>query len=299
MSGIAESPPGNDQPPCSLEQGRVAGAAGRPVEVDLHIPPGQNLPLVLICHGFKGFKDWGFFPDLAARIARSGLACVRFNNSHNGTGLGADATEFTRLDLFERDRMSYRLLDLQAVMDALSNHSLPGSERLDSTQAAILGHSLGGAVALIAQRELSFRCLVTLAAIQNTGFSPEQISILERDGRILIPNARTGQMMPLGRDALLDWRRFEARFDLEACARDLRIPWLIAHGDGDGTVPVSAARAHLKHAPRGLARLQIIPSADHVMDVKHPFQGPSDSYISFSEACVSFLQEHLPGPPSN
>jgi len=25
----------------------------------------KNSPAVLLCHGFKGFKDWGFFPLLA------------------------------------------------------------------------------------------------------------------------------------------------------------------------------------------------------------------------------------------
>ena len=28
---------------------------------------GEERPAVLICHGFKGFKDWGFFPKLAER----------------------------------------------------------------------------------------------------------------------------------------------------------------------------------------------------------------------------------------
>ena len=24
----------------------------------------RNVPTIIICHGFKGFKDWGFFPLL-------------------------------------------------------------------------------------------------------------------------------------------------------------------------------------------------------------------------------------------
>ena len=38
---------------------------GLPIRGDLHLPDGESPHrLVLIAHGFKGFKDWGFFPFL-------------------------------------------------------------------------------------------------------------------------------------------------------------------------------------------------------------------------------------------
>ena len=44
---------------------------------------------IVICHGFKGFKDWGFFPHTARELAaRTGYPAVTFNFS--GSGIGPD-----------------------------------------------------------------------------------------------------------------------------------------------------------------------------------------------------------------
>ena len=44
-------------------------------------------------HGFKGFKDWGFFPHLADRLARAGLVAVSFNFSGSGVGPDGETSE--------------------------------------------------------------------------------------------------------------------------------------------------------------------------------------------------------------
>jgi uncharacterized protein len=44
------------------------------------------LPVILFVHGFKGFKDWGAFPDACEEFARVGFAVVAFNLSLNGVG---------------------------------------------------------------------------------------------------------------------------------------------------------------------------------------------------------------------
>ena len=53
-------------------------------------------PAVVIVHGFKGFKDWGFFPLVAQRLAAAGHAAVSFNftgsgvTRHDGRGCAGD-----------------------------------------------------------------------------------------------------------------------------------------------------------------------------------------------------------------
>ena len=54
---------------------------------------GDGAPAVVICHGFKGFKDWGFFPEVAAALAASGYLAISFNFS--GSGIGSDLCDFT------------------------------------------------------------------------------------------------------------------------------------------------------------------------------------------------------------
>ena len=39
---------------------------------------------LILVHGFKGFKDWGFFPFTAEHFAKCGYFVITFNFSHNG-----------------------------------------------------------------------------------------------------------------------------------------------------------------------------------------------------------------------
>ena len=273
---------------------RLVGAAERPVSVVTHTPVGSGPhPALVICHGFKGFKDWGFFPWLADGLAEGGVAAVRFDFSHNGVGEGADSADFTRLDLFEQDRMSYRLQDLAVVHDALGRGDLPGSGCVDRERLAVFGHSLGGAVATLSLKERPFRALVTLAAVDRVAFEPAQRAILERDGRLLIPNARTGQEMPLGIAALHDIEADPTRFDLDAAAASHGRPWLILHGEDDPTVPVAAARRLAGLARDGTTRLRVFPGADHVLGARHPFTGPTPELQRALAEIQDFLSDNL------
>ncbi|HEX8254364.1 MAG TPA: alpha/beta hydrolase, partial [Thermoanaerobaculia bacterium] len=73
---------------------------GLPIRGDLDIPDRPRA-LVVIVHGFKGFKDWGFFPWVAQRLLQHRLAVCRFNMSRSG--IGDDPESFDRLDLIEKD----------------------------------------------------------------------------------------------------------------------------------------------------------------------------------------------------
>src|SRR3989449_11334576 len=65
----------------------LTGADGGPLRGDVTSAGGER-PVVVVCHGLKGFKDWGFFPYVAERLARSGFAGVSFNFSGARVGEG-------------------------------------------------------------------------------------------------------------------------------------------------------------------------------------------------------------------
>jgi hypothetical protein len=64
-----------------------------------HLPAAGRTPVgvVLLCHGFKGYKDYGFFPHLASSLARDGFIAHRFNFSHSGVTPIYET--FARIDL--------------------------------------------------------------------------------------------------------------------------------------------------------------------------------------------------------
>ena len=113
--------------------------------VDLPDEPGER-PAVVICHGFKGFMEWAFFPALAALLAERGYVAVRFNLS--GTGMRPGDERVTDPDAFRANTYSRELAELLAVLDATGQSIAPG--RVDRGRIGLVGHSRGGGDALLA-----------------------------------------------------------------------------------------------------------------------------------------------------
>ncbi len=44
----------------------------------------KECPIVVFCHGYKGFKDWGAWNLMATHFANTGYCFIKFNFSHNG-----------------------------------------------------------------------------------------------------------------------------------------------------------------------------------------------------------------------
>jgi len=51
----------------SREAWSIEGADGQPILGDTHLPEAPPRGVLVICHGFKGYKDYGFFPPSGRR----------------------------------------------------------------------------------------------------------------------------------------------------------------------------------------------------------------------------------------
>ena len=245
-------------------------ADGLPLGLDLWLPAeaAGPLPLVLLCHGFKGFRRWGMFPHIAESLAAGGRAVALFDLTHNGTAPGSEQ-DFTRLDLFERQTLSRHVADLLFVLESLREPHWSDEHALLTDAPWLVGHSLGGGVAILAAAaEPSVAGVVTLNGVSHVQRIPAaaRAQLAER-GHVIIPNARTGQDMPLG----TPWFEDADRTDLAAAARSLACPALVLAGSADSVVPPDEARALGAWIPR--ARLEFVTGADHTFCARHPWQG--------------------------
>src|SRR3989449_9497888 len=94
----------------------LTGADGGALRGDVTSAGGER-PVVVVCHGLKGFKDWGFFPYIAERLARSGFAVVSVNFS--GAGVGGGNGTFDELERVARNNYTHRLRDPDSVLRPL------------------------------------------------------------------------------------------------------------------------------------------------------------------------------------
>lgn len=256
--------------------------------LDLRYDEGtRDAPTIIIMHGFKGFKDWGFFPNLASRMIDSGYATVCFNFTRNG--IGSDLKTFTELDKFAENTYSHELADMEIILEAIKSGSI-GKNIIDPEKLGLLGHSRGGAIAIMTAREHEdeFQALVTWASISNLyRYSDGQIKQWEKKGYIEIENARTNQMMRINKTFLNDLKKNKKRFNLLKAAEDIEIPSLFVHGDQDTSVPHSESEELLENCSAYSKRLELIEGADHTFGIKHPFNSDTAEYET---ACT--LTEH-------
>lgn len=270
----------------TLRSFRITGADGGPLRGDIRTA-GPDRPAVILCHGFKGFKDWGYFPVIADRLARAGCSVVSFNFS--GSGVGEDGT-FGERERFGHNTYSRELTDLDRMLGVVSD----GTIDLQPSTIGLLGHSMGGGVAVLqAARDERVRALVTWAATGRFGrlWRPEQVPAWRKSGTLDVVNQRTGDVLPLYTDILDDLERNATTLDVARAAANVRVPWLIAHGTADESVPVDDARSLL--AANDRAELLLLTGAGHTFGVAHPWRGSSPSFDQLAEATVGWFTRHL------
>ncbi len=274
---------------------RIEPRPGHVIRGDLWSPPdsGESDTAVVICHGFKGFKDWGFFPYLSSRIAaRTSLPTVSFNFS--GSGVGDDLETFSELDRFGHNTFTDEVMDLSAVLAGLTDGSLGEVGLHPIGRFGLFGHSRGGASVILTAAECEeVAAIATWAAISSVErYEQAYAEPLERDGMVTIHNARTGQDMPLYRDILDDIRANRDSLNVLGAAARLRIPFLILHGTEDESVPSSAAR-ELIEAAGNRGRLEWIEGGSHTMNSAHPFPGPNPTLDEAVRLTADHFAEHL------
>jgi len=272
------------------QSARVRCPDGLTMGLDVYVPGGESrpLPVTVICHGFKGFKDWGLFPPLAERLAASGRAIALFDLSHNGVGVLPG--EFSRLDLFERQTVSRHVADLGTVLDFLDGQGegaefAAGCHLQRNRHFNVVGHSLGGAVAVLrAADDARIVQVAALNALADLGrFSPDAMDELERTGRVLIRNQRTGQDLPLGRA----WFDDAPRHDIESAATQVFVPSLVICGEADESV----APDHSRRLNEWIAgsRLVGVPGTGHTFGARHPFEGWTPGLETVASELDAFL----------
>ena len=240
-----------------------------------HLPPHRaRCPVVVQCHGFKGFMDWGFHPALADLLAGRGFLAIRFSFSLCGVHPGSDRVD--DLEAFRCNTFSRELDDLQAVLDRLDEIA-PGAADLD--RVAIFGHSRGGGISVLAAARNQPFALVTWAAVSTFDRASEDEKAAWREqGEIVVRNARTEQDLPLGVGLLEDLEQRREELDIQAAATRRAAPWLLLHGTEDETVPFHEAEllARRAAAPCELAPVE---GGSHTLGATHPFHGPTPHLI--------------------
>jgi hypothetical protein len=283
--------------------------------------PSANLTrgILIICHGFKGFKDWGMFPYAARKIAQE-VDVVTFNFSYNG--VGENLTEFTELEKFAHNTYTRELEDINSVVTLFSNHEDVKNTLLDQQSAGrgepvvfhsceksglhapvagssslplfLLGHSRGGGVSIIYALDhgTEIAGVTSWNGITNVDlFSPEIKEEMRTKGRSSVQNARTRQELPLDVEILHDIERNKERFDIYSRIRDIQVPLVLIQGTKDAL--------HLREGSERLVKLNQavnwvqIEEGNHTFNTVHPFKGTTVPLEKAINETLAFIRKKL------
>lgn len=251
-------------------------------------PPFRSA--IVVAHGFKGFKDWGFFPHLCTTLAAAGHAVVSFNFSHNG--IGPEPEVLSELEAFSRNTFSRELDELLHVLDVMASGGLVDEP---AHRVGLLGHSRGGACSILAAAEtLHVDALVTWGAVDHLDrWTQETVTEWEAAGVVHVLNQRTGQQLPLSFDLWRDFQENRERLDVLHAAASLEIPWLIVHGREDDTVSVEEGERLARTAPS--ATMEVVEGAGHTFEAVHPFKGSTSTLDWALEVSLQHFERHFSG----
>lgn len=250
----------------------IEGKHNKSILIDLHCKDNHKAkPIIIFCHGYKGFKDWGAWNLMADNFANQNYVFLKFNFSHNG-GTVNQPIDFPDLEAFGNNNYTKELDDLESVIDWVFNN-LELQNEADINNISLIGHSRGGGIVSIkAEEDARIKKVISLAGVSDykSRFpKDEDLKNWQETGVSFVQNGRTKQQMPHYYQFYKDFILNEDRLTISRAVKQLKIPHLIIHGDRDTSVSIN--EAHLLHQWNPNSKLLIIKDANHVFEASHPW----------------------------
>ncbi|BFM21544.1 alpha/beta hydrolase family protein [Gilvimarinus japonicus] len=211
----------------------------------LELPETPLQAVALFAHCFTCGKDVVAASRIAGALADKGIGVLRFDF----TGLGGSDGDFANTTF------SSNLTDLESAAEFLAEHY--------QAPRLMIGHSLGGAAALIAAKRIaSIDAVATIAAPATPQHVQHLFANQACDIRALgsAPVSIGGREFAIGADLLEDLEKWP----LEVTLNDLNKPLLIFHSPADQTVNIGEA-ARIYNAARHPKSFVSLDNADHLL----------------------------------
>ncbi len=273
----------------------IPGKHDRPILIDtFYKKDTKHKPVIIFCHGYKGFKDWGAWSIMGQEFAKKGFCFIKFNFSFNG-GTVEQPIDFPDLQAFGQNNYTKELDDLDSVINWIHS-DLRLDVNLDLKNITLLGHSRGGGIVTIkAEEDSRISKIVSLAGVsdfENRFPTGKAFEKWKNEGVYYVENGRTKQQMPHLIQFFKDFQKNKDRLNIKRAASNLKIPHLIIHGNNDTSVSIKEAENLHKWNPR--SELIIIAGADHVFGTKHPWnlKGLSKELKLVVKSVLSFLNNN-------
>lgn len=249
----------------------------------------KNKKVIIFCHGFKGFKDWGCWNLVANYFVNNGFNFLKFNFSHNGTTL-ENTSQISDLNNFSKNNYSIELSDITRVIDFV----LSGKISVKMSNIFIIGHSRGGGIACLGtQNHPQISKLVTWAGVANFKDrfpNNEELENWKEIGERFIVNSRTKQMLPQKYQFYKDFIKNEKSLNIYNALKNYKGKLLVCYGTLDQVLPKEYALNMVKWSENSEIRSF---RTNHTFGSKHLWENTSlpEIMIDLCDATIGFLKD--------
>jgi len=251
-----------------------------------------KLPVIIVCHGFKAFKDWGPYPAIGRYFAESGFVSIIFNFSHNG--IGKNFRKFSERDKFAVNTFSIELDDITTLLNAISMNQVECS-RVDEAKIGIVGHSRGGGIAIIkAEEDERIKAAAAWSTVSHFDrYTEDQRGRWREKGFVGVPSTNPQSLFKLKTDLLDDLEKNGERLNIKRAVHDLGKPLLLIHGTADISVPIEEVRNLYSASDKTMTELILLEGAGHMYEARHPYVKEAPAMSRVLELTSAWFHKHL------
>ncbi|HET9951745.1 MAG TPA: alpha/beta hydrolase [Candidatus Eisenbacteria bacterium] len=289
MSALPDEPP---PPPLRTpEPHELTASDGGPLRLDYYAADDDAAPGcgVILCHGFRGYKTWGFLPFLATRLAEEGIPAAAFDFASSGIS-DRDGT-FGEPERFRRGTYAGDLADLARVSDWMAAR-LGGGK---GVRLGLAGHSRGGVISILhAARDRRVGAVATLGSPARIGVWPDAFWDAWRRGESAdVYDFRTKRTLRLGPELFRDWSENGPRYGTAAALATLAAPLLVLHGTRDALVPLAEAKELASFGRSTSVELKVIEGAGHSFQAGDELRRTPPALLDAIESVTAWMRRWL------
>ncbi len=225
---------------------------GRKIVGTLIIPEKDGkMPVVIVCHGFKGDRKQTHIKEVAESISEKGIITLRIDFVNNPGESSVDFSDMT---------ITYEL----EVLDCAVNY-LKTVQEVDTSKIGLTGHSLGGlVVAWYTAEHPEIAAVAPLSAVYSFSQNWERnqkdwIVEVTKNGIAPVWSRTHNQNFQLKKGFYDDG----LNYDMDKVIESINCPILIIQATKDSAVTFEAAQHYFDRVTTSNKQLKVIKDSDH------------------------------------
>ncbi len=249
-----------------------------------------KFPLIIMLHGFKAWRKWGFMPYFSSKLASNNSIVLNIDHSLNG--IEDENIPLFDSEKFSRQTVSQYIEDVKLTIENFKAGFI-SKEVLEFWNGKIylIGHSLGAAVSLLVYNQYkNVDKIVILGGISKIDRNTiRQKEVWREQGYVEIRIAMNNQILKLNYSHIEDKEKYSDNILIETMQK-CQIPVLIIHGGLDMTVKRKEAIDLYENAEdKEITELLIVEKTGHTFGTDFKFTETNVALEKAIEKTIDFL----------